>query len=85
MNNEEEIKTQMLLNNETKPGDGIAPRRDLDETPLPYGLIDCKVSSLKTDSNNYFWMISSPTTSNKRFKPFTWKTFPEMSHEEMPT
>ena len=75
----------MYINEEKDPSLGIAPRGDLATPKLAFGLIDCKVSSLKTDTQNYFWMRSSPTTSNKLFPPFTWKTFPNISHEEMPT
>jgi hypothetical protein len=63
MTNEENIKHWMLMNNETDPGKGIAPRGDLSSNIEAYGLIDCKVTSLNTDKSNYFWMISSPTTS----------------------
>lgn len=45
MDSIESIKVGMLTNNESHPGDGIAPRKDLDDTPFPYGLIDCKISS----------------------------------------
>jgi hypothetical protein len=75
----------MYINEENDPSVGIAPRGDLANPLIAYGLIDCKVSSLKTDSQNYFWMRSSPTTSNKRFPPFTWKTLANMTHEGMPT
>ena len=74
----------MYINNETNPGAGIAPRAELDENPLPYGLIDCKVTSLKTDEENFFWMRSSPTTSNGRFPTFKWSTIPDLGHEGMP-
>ena len=73
----------MLANNETKPGSGIAPRKDLDKDPIPYGLIDCKISSLSTDKDNFFWMKSSPTTSQGRFPPFNWNSFPDLG-EGMP-
>jgi hypothetical protein len=43
-----------------------------------------KVTSHKTDAEGYFWMLSSPSTSNNRFKPFTWATFPDMKHDGMP-
>jgi hypothetical protein len=84
MNNEEDIKQWMYTNEETDPGVGIAPRADLSDPPLAYGLIDCKISSVNTDKENFFWVRSSPTTSKNRFKPFTWATFPNMTHEGMP-
>jgi len=50
MNNEEEIKYWMYTNEEDDPSVGIAPRGDLATPIIAYGLIDCKVSSLRTDS-----------------------------------
>ncbi len=40
----------MYINEESDPSVGIAPRGDQANPPNGYGLIDCKVSSLKTDS-----------------------------------
>ena len=65
--------------------EGIAPREDLyKDGPQAYGIIDCKVISPETESANHYWMVSSPSTSDGRFPPFSWTAFPKVTHEAMP-
>jgi hypothetical protein len=81
----EGMKQWLLTNEEEDVRVGIAPREDLYlESPNPFGIIDCKIISADTEQQNFYWVISNPTTSNGRFPPFTWDQFPKFSHEGMP-
>lgn len=81
----DDMKKWLLTNEEEDVRVGIAPREDqYQQDPQPFGNIDLKIVSAETESNNFYWVISSPTTSNGRFPPFSWKQFPQMSHEGMP-
>jgi hypothetical protein len=85
MKTEEDLKYWLLMNEEDDVREGIAPREDLYQPdPQPYGIIDCKILTPDTEQGNYYWAISSPSTSNGRFAPFSWASFPNIAHEGMP-
>jgi hypothetical protein len=81
----EDMKHWLLMNEEEDPREGIAPREDCYlPDPQPFGIIDCKILTPDTEQGNYYWLVSSPSTSDGRFAPFTWAAFPKLSHEGMP-
>jgi hypothetical protein len=86
MKTEADLQYWLLTNEEEDVREGIAPREDLYlADPQPYGIIDCKILTPNSRAGNYYWAISSPSTSNGRFTPFSWTAFPTLSHEAMPT
>jgi hypothetical protein len=86
MTDEDSMKKWLITNEEEDVREGLAPREDLyTPNPSPYGIIDCKIVSASSLKKNYYWVISSPSTSNGRFPPFTWASFPNMTHDGMPT
>ncbi|CAK9823095.1 Putative phospholipase B-like lamina ancestor [Anthophora retusa] len=55
-------------------------RGDLDDVPIPYGVIDTKVLAIDVDGFENFEAVSGPATSQSR-TPFTWSnSFPNISH-----
>lgn len=85
MKTEADLQYWLLMNEEDDVREGIAPREDLyTADPQPYGIIDCKIITPNSRAGNYYWAISSPSTSNGRFPVFSWNAFSSVTHEGMP-
>lgn len=55
-------------------------RGDLEDIPVPYGIIDTKILAICADGLKSFEATSGPSTSQSR-TPFQWsKSFPNISH-----
>ncbi|OAD58305.1 Putative phospholipase B-like lamina ancestor [Eufriesea mexicana] len=55
-------------------------RGDLEDVPVPYGVIDTKILTIDVNGFETFEAISGPSTSHSRL-PFKWSTsFPNISH-----
>ncbi|XP_034188490.2 phospholipase B domain containing lamina ancestor [Osmia lignaria lignaria] len=64
----------------TDPLQELTYRGDLEDVPLPYGVIDSKILVVDVDGLENFEAISGPATSQSR-TPFKWsKSFPNISH-----
>ena len=59
---------------------GLTYRGDLEDQPLPYGVIDTKILAIDQDGAETFEAVSGPATSRLR-PPFRWsESFPNISH-----
>lgn len=55
-------------------------RGDLENDPVPYGVVDAKILAIDEDGFETFQAVSGPASSQSR-KPFKWsETFPNISH-----
>ncbi|XP_076232614.1 phospholipase B domain containing lamina ancestor [Calliopsis andreniformis] len=55
-------------------------RGDLEDDPLPYGIVDTKILAIDEDGFEMFEAVSGPASSQSR-TPFKWsETFPNISH-----
>ncbi|XP_053986951.1 putative phospholipase B-like lamina ancestor isoform X1 [Hylaeus volcanicus] len=67
-------------NSKFDPLQELTYRGDLEDEPLPYGIIDTKILAIDADALETFETTSGPATSQSR-TPFKWsERFPNISH-----
>lgn len=72
--------TAREINSNIDPLQALSYRGDLEDVPLPYGVIDTKILVTNIDGFENFEATSGPITSQSRM-PFKWSTnFPNISH-----